>query len=45
MWRATEGAAARAIRMAVDAKPQGHDFHIVRAAAPAVARHMSTTGG
>ena len=34
-----------AIRMAVDAKPKGHDFHIARAAAPAVARHMSTTGG
>ena len=34
-----------AIRLAVDAKPQGHDFKIERAAAPAVARHMSTTGG
>jgi cyclic pyranopterin phosphate synthase len=34
-----------AIRMAVDAKPKGHDFHIERAAPPAVARHMSTTGG
>jgi len=34
-----------AIRVAVDAKPRGHDFHIARAAAPAVARHMSTTGG
>ena len=34
-----------AIRLAVDAKPQGHDFRIERAAAPAVARHMSTTGG
>jgi len=34
-----------AIRDAVLAKPKGHDFHIVRAAAPAVARHMSTTGG
>jgi cyclic pyranopterin phosphate synthase len=34
-----------AIRLAVDAKPKGHDFQIVRAAAPAVARHMSTTGG
>jgi cyclic pyranopterin phosphate synthase len=34
-----------AIRMAIDAKPKGHDFHIERAAAPAVARHMSTTGG
>jgi cyclic pyranopterin phosphate synthase len=34
-----------AIRAAVDAKPKGHDFHIARAAPPAVARHMSTTGG
>jgi cyclic pyranopterin phosphate synthase len=35
-----------AIRNAVDAKPEGHDFHIDRrGAAPAVARHMSTTGG
>ncbi len=34
-----------AIRNAVDAKPKGHDFHIERARAPAVARHMSTTGG
>lgn len=34
-----------AIRRAVDAKPQGHDFRIARDAAPAVARHMSTTGG
>jgi cyclic pyranopterin phosphate synthase len=25
-------------------KPKGHDFHIA-AAAPAVARHMSVTGG
>jgi GTP 3',8-cyclase len=34
-----------AIRSAVDAKPQGHDFHIARGLAPAIARHMSTTGG
>lgn len=34
-----------AVRAAVDAKPKGHDFRIERAAAPAVARHMSTTGG
>jgi len=34
-----------AIRTAVDAKPQGHDFHIARGLAPAIARHMSTTGG
>jgi GTP 3',8-cyclase len=33
-----------AIRGAVDAKPKGHDFQITRRA-PAVARHMSTTGG
>lgn len=33
-----------AIRLAVDGKPKGHDFQIARAA-PAVARHMSTTGG
>jgi cyclic pyranopterin phosphate synthase len=36
---------AAAIRAAVDAKPEGHDFHIGRGLAPAVARHMSTTGG
>jgi len=34
-----------AIRRAVDAKPKGHDFHIGRGEAPAVRRHMSTTGG
>ena len=34
-----------AIRLAVDAKPQGHDFHIGRGEGPAVTRHMSTTGG
>jgi cyclic pyranopterin phosphate synthase len=42
---ADDAALADAIRLAVDAKPQGHDFHIERAAAPALARHMSTTGG
>jgi len=36
---------ADAIRLAVDAKPQGHDFHIARGLPPALARHMSTTGG
>jgi len=36
---------AQAIRWAVDAKPEGHDFRIERAANPAVVRHMSTTGG
>jgi cyclic pyranopterin phosphate synthase len=34
----------RAIFAAIGAKPEGHDFHI-DAARPAVARHMSTTGG
>jgi cyclic pyranopterin phosphate synthase len=34
-----------AIRRGIDAKPKGHDFHIGRGEAPAVARHMSTTGG
>ena len=34
-----------AIREAINAKPKGHDFHIERGAAPALARHMSMTGG
>ncbi len=34
-----------AIRAAIGAKPQGHDFRIDRDAPPAVQRHMSTTGG
>jgi len=34
-----------AIRAAVDAKPKGHDFHIGPGLRPALARHMSTTGG
>jgi cyclic pyranopterin phosphate synthase len=34
-----------AIRAAVDVKPKGHDFHIGPGIRPAVARHMSTTGG
>jgi cyclic pyranopterin phosphate synthase len=42
---ADDAALQDAIRAAVDAKPKGHDFQIARAAAPAVARHMSTTGG
>ncbi len=42
---ADEAGLEDAIRLAVDAKPEGHDFQIVRASAPAVARHMSTTGG
>jgi cyclic pyranopterin phosphate synthase len=36
---------ADAIHLAVSAKAKGHDFQIARSAAPAVARHMSTTGG
>lgn len=31
----------RALRL----KPEAHDFHIIRGAAPAVSRHMSVTGG
>jgi len=42
---ATDADLVEAIRVAVDAKPKGHDFHIGRELAPAVARHMSTTGG
>ena len=34
-----------AIRAAIGQKPKGHDFLIARGAAPAVSRHMSTTGG
>ncbi|HZK98446.1 MAG TPA: GTP 3',8-cyclase MoaA [Caulobacteraceae bacterium] len=36
---------AAAIGEAIAAKPRGHDFRIDRAAGPAIARHMSTTGG
>ncbi|MFN3520991.1 MAG: GTP 3',8-cyclase MoaA [Phenylobacterium sp.] len=42
---ADDAGLVEAIRRAVDAKPQGHDFRIERSAEPAVARHMSTTGG
>jgi cyclic pyranopterin phosphate synthase len=42
---ASDAGLVAAIRAAVEAKPQGHDFHIGRELAPAVARHMSTTGG
>ena len=35
----------RAIRAAIAAKPQAHDFRIGAGEAPAVRRHMSTTGG
>jgi cyclic pyranopterin phosphate synthase len=34
-----------AIRAAIARKPKGHDFVIARQAPPAVARHMSMTGG
>lgn len=34
-----------AIHAAIGSKPKGHDFQIERGAAPAVSRHMSTTGG
>ncbi len=34
-----------AIRAGVSAKPRGHDFRIAQGARPAVARHMSMTGG
>ncbi|HEV2362599.1 MAG TPA: GTP 3',8-cyclase MoaA [Caulobacteraceae bacterium] len=36
---------AGAIAAGIDAKPKGHDFRIGRGQAPALARHMSTTGG
>lgn len=42
---ASDADLVEAIRHAVDAKPQGHDFQIGRGAAPATRRHMSTTGG
>ena len=42
---AGDEAVKAAIRGAVQGKPKGHDFHIGRGEAPAVARHMSTTGG
>lgn len=41
---ATDAQLNEAIFAAIGAKPQGHDFQIA-AARPAVARHMSTTGG
>jgi cyclic pyranopterin phosphate synthase len=34
-----------AIRAGLATKPRGHDFTAPRGRAPAVARHMSTTGG
>jgi len=41
---ATDAELVQAIHAAIGAKPKGHDFQIA-AARPAVARHMSTTGG
>jgi len=43
----SEGDAAleAAIVEAIARKPRGHDFTIDRASRPAVARHMSVTGG
>lgn len=41
---ATEGELEAAIHAAIGAKPKGHDFRL-DAPRPAVARHMSTTGG
>ena len=41
---ATDAVLAAAIREAIAGKPKGHDFEIARSQ-PAVARHMSTTGG
>jgi len=40
-----DAALEMAIRAAIAAKPEGHDFQIGRGLAPAVVRHMSTTGG
>ena len=43
---ATDASLVAAIREALTRKPKGHDFHIERRGeAPAVRRHMSTTGG
>ena len=42
---ASDAELAGLVRAAVAAKPRGHDFRIARGAAPAVARHMSVTGG
>jgi cyclic pyranopterin phosphate synthase len=42
---ADDAALASAVRAAIARKPRGHDFVIDRHARPAVARHMSVTGG
>jgi cyclic pyranopterin phosphate synthase len=39
------GDLAEAIREAINAKPERHEFVIARGAAPSVSRHMSMTGG
>lgn len=41
---ASDAELIEAIRLAIAGKPKGHDFEIARRR-PAVARHMSTTGG
>ena len=41
----SDAALCTAIDEAISRKPKGHDFVIGRNSAPAVARHMSTTGG
>ena len=40
-----DGPVQAEVRRAIEMKPKAHDFHIGRGEAPAVARHMSTTGG
>jgi cyclic pyranopterin phosphate synthase len=42
---ASDAELSEAIAAAVWAKPHGHDFQVARGSAPAVARHMSVTGG
>ena len=42
---ASDAELAAIIAAGVMAKPRGHDFRITPGAPPAVARHMSTTGG
>jgi cyclic pyranopterin phosphate synthase len=40
-----DAAVRAAIEGGIAAKPKSHDFQIGRGSQPAVARHMSTTGG
>lgn len=42
---ADDDAVVAAIRLGVASKPKAHDFRIAPGSAPAVGRHMSTTGG